>query len=408
MKMTSSDAIKQMIKPDSALCYRSIWFDRKEKLFKHTINKRNKKNERKKERKRERKRTQTYSFCFWQRDFTRARNLCNVSHAYMLKKERMLLFEDLPDELLLEIFAYLSPGNIYLSFANLNNRFDSILSDSSVPLGIQVTNQNINDVNNYISYFTHLNICCDDIDIHQFPFIRSLTLGPNPRPHDDLISQLVDDPEKYFPFLQQLIIYPPAATWYSGPAVRLWTLLFTNQFPSCLKRCTLVGRIFANPIRAYFCRSLRSLSIGGCSLRDLPTLLVALPNLRYLNTELWGVTDTMHILDYYHSKLTHFHIKFAQETIVLKELESLLIYVPYLERLTVDGARRHEIFDAECWHQILSTQLKYLRTFSCTIRLAETHSNRQMNIDFVRQCSPLFSRMRLFYQNDWLFISNQK
>lgn len=315
--------------------------------------------------------------------------------------------EDLPDELLLDIFFYLSPIDLFLSFAYLNHRFDSILCDQSIQLAIQITNHNYTKIDYFAKYFTHLYISTDQIDIRYFNNIRSLTLGPSPRPTDDLLNQLVDQPLRYFPYLTQLTVYQPLSTWYSPPSVRLWTQIFTNRFSSQLKRCSLPGRLFAIPTTCFYCRSLRGLSIGGCSLRDLPALLSALPNLKYLATDVWGISDKTNLSSYQHFNLSHLCIQFKQQTIVLEEIRCLLSYVPCLKIFTIQGPRKHEIFNIDYWHEVLISQLEYLKTFFCTIRLSDTNENEKLDINYIREYNSLFSQMILYRRNDSLFISNQ-
>jgi hypothetical protein len=316
--------------------------------------------------------------------------------------------EDLPDELLLDIFTYLSPIDLFTSFAYLNYRFDSILCDQSAQLAIEITNNNhYTEIDYFANYFTHLYISNDLIDIRHFNNIRSLTLGPSPRPTDELLYQLIDQPAKYFPYLTQLTVYTPLSTWYSPPAVRLWTQLFTNQFSSRLKRCSLPGRIFAIPTTCFYCHSLRGLSIGGCSLRDLPALLSALPNLTYLSTDVWGITNTLNVSSYQHLNLTHLRIEFNQQTIVIEEIRCLLSYVPFLTHFTVEGLRKHEIFNIESWYDVLINQLEYIKNFSCRIRLSDTIENQKLDINSIREYHSLFSQMILYRQNDSLFISNE-
>ncbi|CAF2899091.1 unnamed protein product [Rotaria sp. Silwood2] len=87
-------------------------------------------------------------------------------------------------------------------------------------VGIQITNNNYNKINYFADYFTHIHICNDnDIDIRQFNNVRSLILGPYPKPTDELLNQLVEQPLKYFPYLTQLTVYQSLSTWYSPPSV---------------------------------------------------------------------------------------------------------------------------------------------------------------------------------------------
>lgn len=315
--------------------------------------------------------------------------------------------EDLPDELFLEIFSYLSPRDLFLAFAYLNTHIDSTLCDQSVRLAVQLTEYHYTKIDYFADYFTHLFVFNDQMDIRQFNYIHSLTLGPSPRPTDELLNQLIDQPAKYFPYLTQLTVYSPLSTWYSPPAVRLWTQLFTNKLPDRLERCSLPGRIFAIPTTRFCCYSLRGLSIGGCSMRDFPALLATVPNLKFLSIDIWGVATAINSFADQHFNLSHLCIEFKQQKIVLDEIHFLLWYVPLLKTLTVQGIRKHDTFNVECWCEVLTNQLAYLTKFSCTIRLSDTHQNKNLNIDSIRQHHSLFSQMRLYRQNDSVYISNQ-
>lgn len=315
--------------------------------------------------------------------------------------------EDLPDELLVDIFSYLSPIDLFNSFAHINSRFDSILCDQSVQIGIRVTSHNYTQIAYFAHYFTHVHVCTDEIDIRQFSNLRSLTFGPTPKPSDELINQLTDEPREYFPYLTQLTVYQPISTWYSAPSIRLWTQIFTKRFSSRLKRCSLFGRIFALPPKSFYCPSIQNLSIGGCSLRDLPELLLTLPNLKFLETDVWGVADMKNDSSFYHPNLTNLHIKFSQQTIVIDELCCLLSYVPYLETFTIEGTRKHDEFNIDCWYTMLLGQFEHLKSFYCTLRLSDTRANQKLDINYIRNYHRLFSQLNIYRQNDGLFISNQ-
>ena len=322
-------------------------------------------------------------------------------------QQTMLFLEDLPDEILLEIFFFLSPRDLYHSFAFLNDRFNCILCDPSIRLGIRLTNDLSTDWKYFLNYFTEVQIACDEIDLQLFSHVRSLILGPFPRPTDDLLNQLIENPRKHFPNLRQITIYQPLATWYSPAAARFWTQLFTNELPSRLRSCTLPRRIFALPTTCFNCLSLRQLRIGGCSMRDLPVLLCSVPNLRHLSTEIWGAADPTNTVCYEHVHLLSMDIKFTQLNIVLDDIQCLFSYIPNLRWLTIEGTRKHERFSVEDWHKVLMNQLKHLKRFTFSIQLMENNENRHLDMKFIRNYHHLFSKMKLRIENDMLTLSNQ-
>jgi hypothetical protein len=115
----------------------------------------------------------------------------------------------------------------------------------------------------------------------------------------------------------------------------------------------------------------------------------------------------MNISSYQHSNLSHLRIEFNQQTIVIEDIRCLLFYVPYLTKFTVEGRRKHEIFNIESWYDVLINQLEYLKNFSCTIRLSDTIENEKLDINYIREYHSLFSQMKLYRRNDSLFISNE-
>ena len=62
-------------------------------------------------------------------------------------------FEDLSNEILYDIFEYIGIYDVYQVFLNVNQRFQGLLIDSSVPIQIIVTNLSIPNVEVYYKNF---------------------------------------------------------------------------------------------------------------------------------------------------------------------------------------------------------------------------------------------------------------
>jgi hypothetical protein len=89
-------------------------------------------------------------------------------------------FEDLPNEILINIFEYLSsPIAIYYSFKKLNYRFNCLLYSIRLNLDIFTEDQQTLTL---IDYFSHscirlrINNVCPSISLERFSQLRSLTI----------------------------------------------------------------------------------------------------------------------------------------------------------------------------------------------------------------------------------------
>lgn len=89
-------------------------------------------------------------------------------------------FEDLPNEILLNIFEYVAcPEMIYNCFQNLNQRFTSLLKSLHLNIDILVEDQQFLFILRYFSTHCHrlrLDNICPSIDLEYFPQLRSLTI----------------------------------------------------------------------------------------------------------------------------------------------------------------------------------------------------------------------------------------
>ena len=89
-------------------------------------------------------------------------------------------FEDLPNEILINIFEYLSsPIVVYRSFKKLNHRFELLLHSTRLNLDIFTEDQQTLTLINYFSSSCNrlrINNICPSISLEKFPQLRSLTI----------------------------------------------------------------------------------------------------------------------------------------------------------------------------------------------------------------------------------------
>jgi hypothetical protein len=92
----------------------------------------------------------------------------------------MTTFEDLPNEILINILEYLaSPVAIYYSFNELNNRFDNILRSVRLNLDIFMEDKQSLTITQCFSANCHrlrVDNVCPSISLENFLRLRSLTM----------------------------------------------------------------------------------------------------------------------------------------------------------------------------------------------------------------------------------------
>jgi hypothetical protein len=89
-------------------------------------------------------------------------------------------FEDLPNEILINILEYIaSPIDVYCSFNKLNHRFDIILQSVRLNLNIfSEDKQSLTIVHCFSTYCNHLCVynVCPSISLERFLHLRSLKI----------------------------------------------------------------------------------------------------------------------------------------------------------------------------------------------------------------------------------------
>ncbi|CAM4873815.1 unnamed protein product [Rotaria socialis] len=151
-------------------------------------------------------------------------------------------FENLPNEILLEIFDYVHLNDLIRAFYNLNYRLNSILFSSNTHLYIVFPDDIIgNSTHKKIlldfirrqRYIARLRLSNDgpllEHEFIRFPYIRSLILDIPTSKHIEMVSP------KQFPRLEYLRVGYASATVQLN---KLHQHIFSNGFP-LLKKCSL-------------------------------------------------------------------------------------------------------------------------------------------------------------------------
>jgi len=195
--------------------------------------------------------------------------------------------EDLPVEMLIEIFRYLSVHELYFSFSQLNIRLNSILK--SLSNLILVTTSHCDSVFSFFNSFTLVRIqfinstssSLSQFNFSKFIGIRSFIIFRSI--HSDRYIEPIEQLEQFIcptlcPHLQSLRIP------YCSQALADW--IFTGAFPY-LKICHLYDtsyqRIILPSSTINTLPTLRQLTIQERNEDELEKILLLCPNLSYLD-----------------------------------------------------------------------------------------------------------------------------
>ena len=273
--------------------------------------------------------------------------------------------EDLPMEMLIEIFRYLSVHELCLSFSQLNSRINSILK--SLCNLILITISHSDPVFSFFNSFAAVQIHFNDSKsstLSQFNFsnfigVQSFTIFRSI--YSDRYIEPIEQLEKFLcptlcPHLQSLRIP------YCSQTLADW--IFTGTFP-CLEICHLYDTPYQKIIlplsTTKILPALRQLTIQERSGDEFEQILLSCPNLSYLDFSCnCALSSFVHINVPYTSlkrlrlsQLKHFLFHNGQ-------FDSLLSFFPNLIHfdLTVDQCREHdETIDfvqiAQCLHRHL-------------------------------------------------------
>ncbi|CAF1314511.1 unnamed protein product [Rotaria sp. Silwood1] len=191
--------------------------------------------------------------------------------------ENFLTLESLSNEILINICKYLNTSDIFQSFYNLNFRFNTLIQSlNNLQLTISEDNQYI-DINLLFPYIHSLITIGDvNINLHHFKNIRHLILH---HPTNKLLKQLVINDLSYLEYLS----IPDILFGMSS----IYQKIFSNKFPN-LKFCNLFGFETIETILKWTqISSLRILKIGLIDFHVYKAILLACPNLYYLQLKMF-------------------------------------------------------------------------------------------------------------------------
>ena len=277
-------------------------------------------------------------------------------------------FEDLPNELLADIFKNLDARDLFKAFSNLNARLNQLIQwFECLQLTFHLQTSNAIKINDELfPYYVHT-LTVDpwiNFNLHRFDRVRRLTLN-SPLPH--LLEQL--KPE-LLPSLEHLSV-TYLFTMYE--IVLLHDKIFSNRFPHLIS-CELLEKETLMTIQHWQTSpAIQFLKIQLIDVHIFQVILSACPNLCSLRFE-------MNSLDV--PNLQQVHLSLTYLTVELRDsdwgrddrsLSGFLACVPNVRRLEIH--RRHYHADIEThlevydWlASILSSRLSCLRHFHFVVQ----------------------------------------
>ncbi|CAF1428049.1 unnamed protein product [Adineta ricciae] len=316
--------------------------------------------------------------------------------------EIISILENLANETIYEIFEYLDYYHIYQSFYNLNTRFRSLLTKSTLPLKINLFLMSQTTFNRYNQdIIIPNNHRIETLRIENHIIFDEYTLG---------LSNKI--------FLRTLIIENIESTCLKNLLDQLNMMLHLSS----LSITTLDAIENKNPIYQQIFRleSLKycKLSLGGgystkelpmvtdeyspieyliidheIYIEQLPTFFSYVPHLRHLSLHLLREQGTIENRSFSSALNYLTHVSIILETSInFNTLENLLSRsFPFIQVLHISAGWKH--FDAHKWQHLISTYLPNLPIFDAVFKIIPYITVQKLEIE---------QRMNLFRSSFWI------
>lgn len=273
-----------------------------------------------------------------------------------MSKHHVSTLEILPNELILEIYKYLTARELYDVFYKFNRRLRKII-DSVTNLDLSIINEEIRfPIRQTFSRVTRLNLDrVKDINLNCFPNIRSLTwINPSGIQLQHICSF------RYISLLRQLRVYN---TPHTSLTARFHQFVFSNGF-SQLRICNLnyvdISLVWTD------CFCLRAISIRNVDNPHIfERILNACPNLARLDFNIPSLI-AIHISSaFQHINLKKLHlIGFLSS----ESIDHMLAMTPALIQFNVKGTLRGQpLIYFENLRNSFNRFLPYINRFDCDL-----------------------------------------
>lgn len=292
-------------------------------------------------------------------------------------------FEDLPNELLLEVFEHLDTRDLYQCFWGLNHRLNELLQSlKNLSLTMEKNDSLLLDI--FASRIVRLEInTWHEIDLSRFPNLKWLKLSRTTR------NQVMKIRPGLFPKLAYLSLSLAFDFWSS---TQLAQEVFSNGFPSL--RHAELGRIDIPYTHSWgLSPHLRSIFVCSSDPIIVPLILAACPCLHRFKVQIFG---DCHRIDLPSLRLNHplrrFTFMDSYGIVTLTDLNLILTYVPNVNYLHLT---LFEISFTNLAHTLIS-RLNRLERFDCYIN---EPPDPHEDLSSIRTLHPCFHRLQSFEKN---------
>jgi hypothetical protein len=298
-------------------------------------------------------------------------------------------FENLPNELLLDIFEYIDIRDLFYGFLGLNIRLNHLIRSLHnlsfnlqpyQPLVISLFSNQINQliVNTW-----------QDIDLSQFPRLHFLIL------HQITANQLRQIRSEFMP---NLVYLSTSSIPEFSLMPQLAQRIFSNEIRS-LRRVDL-GLVDIPHLRTWSqSPSLSSISINSINPTIIPFILLSSPNLIFLQVNF--LFDTISIFQNIPTIINHqlkqFILTDPYHKLSFNNIYTLLAFIPNVRKIRLNFLCKTPFIR---FIQRIANRLLYLKRFDCNID--DSSYDKSTNIEIIRQIHPCFYRIQCS-TNDFYF-----
>ena len=296
--------------------------------------------------------------------------------------------ENLPNEILLEIWSYLSLSDLCFSFLNLNRRLTSIVH--SLDHVSHTAHRNDELLQLFGERISHLVIApsYEPIDLTRCPRLRSLAI------HNPMETQFEHIQPTILPQLRLLKV----SSQCSSPSSRkLVEAIFSNAYPllrhidvgNCARSIHLPHSTTCN---------LQSVQLNIADFEMIASILRFCPALQYLEVRLdRTVRITPVITPVISASLRTFILHDCQSRFRLDTVENLLSCMPNVRWLYLQVTCMPSIADLA---RILRERVRHLVRFDCFMFEPVRSRKDEKDGDAIRRLHRCFNRIRVMIKDD--------
>ncbi|CAF2053725.1 unnamed protein product [Rotaria magnacalcarata] len=301
-------------------------------------------------------------------------------------------FENLPNEILFDLFEYIDIRDLYNGFWGLNERINYIIGHLR-NLSLNLERYEVGLISLFAKQINRLIVnTWQDIDLSQFPRLKSLIL------HQITGNQLRQIRSEYMP---NLVYLSTSSIPEFSLMPQLAQRIFSNAMPTI--RYVDLGHVHVPHLHMWSqSPTLRSLSVHTINPTIVPFILISSPNLVHLRVEF--LFNTIPIFDSAPSlrnhPLKHFILSDPYHKLSFNHIYTLLAFIPNVDRIELNFLCKIPLI--RFLHSLLK-RLQYLNRFDCNIddasndKITDIQTIQQVHSCFYRiQCSTNDFHFRTF------------